>query len=207
MAEAATQVKWQMRGNWMKNCNCHAGCPCDFNSPPTHGGCEGMAGMEITDGWFGEVPLSGLRWAVTYRWPGALHEGHGTLQPFIDERATPEQREALLTIMSGEAGGTMFEIFASIVDTVLEPQFVPMDVSFDLERRTARLTAGEALETESTPIKNPVTNEEHRIRVEMPEGFEYQIAEIAWARSKGTGTIAFDHQNSHSSLAEVQFNN
>ncbi len=207
MAQAPTQVKWQMRGNWIKNCNCDAGCPCDFNSRPTHGSCDGMAGMEITDGRFGDVPLSGLRWAVTYRWPGPLHEGHGTLQPFVDEKATPEQREALLTIMSGQAGGTMFEIFASIVDTVLEPQFVPMDMSFDMEQRTARLTAGQALETESMPITNPVTNDEHRIRVEMPEGFEYRLAEIAWARSKGTGTIAFNHYNTHSSLAQVEFAN
>ncbi len=207
MAQAPAQTKWHMTGNWIKNCNCNAGCPCDFNSPPSHGGCEGMAGMEITDGRFGDVPLTGLRWAITYRWPGALHEGHGTAQPFIDERATPEQREALLTIMSGQVGGTMFEIFAMILDTVLEPQFVPFEFAFDLEGRRARAKAGDGFETESTPISNPVTGEEHRIRVEMPEGFEYQLAEIAWARNMGTGAIAFDHTNSHSSLARVNFGN
>jgi hypothetical protein len=41
----------------------------------------------------------------------------------------------------------------------------------------------------------------------MPEGFEYQLAEIAWARNTGTGAIAFDHTNSHSSLAGVNFGN
>jgi Protein of unknown function (DUF1326) len=34
--------------------------------------------------------------------PGPLHEGNGKLQPIIDERATPEQRQALFNIMSGK---------------------------------------------------------------------------------------------------------
>ncbi len=63
------------------------------------------------------------------------------------------------------------------------------------------------METRSTPIANPVTGEEHRVRVEMPEGFEYRSAEIAWADNKGTGGIKFDHHNAHSSLAVVSLGN
>jgi hypothetical protein len=36
---------WYMEGPYLKNCNCDSGCPCDFNQHPTHGHCEGMAGM------------------------------------------------------------------------------------------------------------------------------------------------------------------
>ncbi len=36
---------WRLKGKWIKNCNCAAGCPCDFRAPPTHGGCEGMLAM------------------------------------------------------------------------------------------------------------------------------------------------------------------
>ena len=28
---------WRLKGEWMKNCNCAYGCPCDFNAPPTNG--------------------------------------------------------------------------------------------------------------------------------------------------------------------------
>jgi hypothetical protein len=105
MAEAPIQTKWRMTGRYIKNCNCDSGCPCDFNSDPTHHHCTGMAGMEITDGAFGDTSISGLKWAATYYWPGPLHEGNGNMQPFIDANASAEQRDALLQIMSGQNGG------------------------------------------------------------------------------------------------------
>ena len=46
----------------------------------------------------GDVSLDGLKFAVTVSFPGPLHEGNGEAQALIDEKATPEQREALLRI-------------------------------------------------------------------------------------------------------------
>jgi hypothetical protein len=206
MVHPPPQTEWHMEGNWIKNCSCDPGCPCDFNAAPTHHYCEGMVAMEVVDGQYGDVSLSGTKWAATVHFPGPLHEGHGTLQPFLDDSTTDEQRDALLAIMSGQSGGAMFQIFAAITETVLEPQFVPMEFEFDMDGRTARFTAGDILETESEPIKNPVTGDEHRALVQLPNGFEYELAEIALAPTvKSTGGILFDHQDGHSSLAEVRF--
>ena len=105
---------WAIEGEWFKNCNCDPGCPCDFNQHPTHGHCEGMAGMRIDSGAFGDVDISGLSWGAAYHWPGALHEGNGDIQPLIDERANDEQRNALLQILSGQNGGTFFEVLAVV---------------------------------------------------------------------------------------------
>ncbi len=200
-------VSWSMKGKHLKNCNCAFGCPCDFNARPTYGPCEGMVGMEIDDGHFGDVKLDGLRWAATYHWPGPLHEGNGTIQAIVDERADERQREALLTILSGreQVEGTFFHIISMIVSTVLTPQFVPIDFEFDLDGRTARMAAPGIFETTSEPIKNPVTGAPHRIRVDIPGGFEYREAEIASAAIKGTGEIAFDRDGCHSSMAYVTF--
>jgi hypothetical protein len=208
MAQSPTPTKWYMKGNWIKNCNCNPGCPCDFNSPPSHHFCEGMAAMEVTDGKYGDVSLTGVKWAINYHWPGPLHEGHGTIQPFIESNTSQEQRDALLTIMSGQAGGTLFEIFAAITETLLEPQFVPIEFDVDMGKRMARVKAADAFETESVPIKNPVTGEEHQIRVQMPNGFEYELAEIASARiNRSTTGIKYDHPNGHSSIAQVNLSN
>lgn len=198
-------IDWVMRGQHLKNCNCAYGCPCDFNSAPTHLECTGMVGMHIEEGHFGEVPLDGLNWAATYYWPGPLHEGNGILQPIIDVRANEQQREALLTVLSGkeQVEGTFFHIISLIVSKVLEPQFVPIEFEFDLEGRTARMVADGIFETTSEPIRNPVTGEPHRVRVDMPEGFEYRLAEIARATIRGTGDIKFDYPDCHSSMALV----
>ncbi|MCH7888448.1 MAG: DUF1326 domain-containing protein [Proteobacteria bacterium] len=200
-------VNWSMKGKHLKNCNCAFGCPCDFNARPTYGPCEGMVGMEIDEGHFGDVKLDGLRWAATYHWPGPLHEGNGTIQAIVDERADERQREALLTILSGQeqVEGTFFQIISMIVNTVLTPQFLPIDFEFDLDGRTARVAVPGVFETTSEPIKNPVTGAPHRIRVAIPDGFEYREAEIASATIKSTGAIKFDSAGCHSSLADVTF--
>jgi hypothetical protein len=196
---------WRLEGEWIKNCTCAFGCPCDFNALPTEGYCKGMVGMRITKGHFEKTKLDGLVFAVTVDFPGALHEGNGQRQLIIDERATPEQREALLNITSGKfsAEGTLFHIFSLIVTKVHDPLFVPFEFSFDKNGRVARVVAKGVLETEVEPIKNPVTGAPHRIQVVMPEGFEHRAAEVASANIRSTGTIKFETTGTHSSLANV----
>ena len=196
---------WRLEGEWLKNCNCAFGCPCDFNARPTNGSCDGLMAMRIVKGHFGETSLDGLTFAVTVRFPGALHEGNGELQPIIDERATPEQREALFEIMSGKhsAEGTIFHICSLIISKLHEPIFAPVEFRFDKDGRTAHLALGDALVTEVTPIENPVTGEPHRIRVVMPEGFEHIEGEVASAVIHSRGAISFTTKGTHSTLAHV----
>jgi len=118
-------IKWRMKGQYIKNCNCIATCPCDtVGVPYPHKGCEGMGGMHIVEGHFGKTRLSGLNWIRTMWWPGPVHEGNGHLQLFVDQKATQAQRDALLQILSGKGGNPWFEILASVVTKVYEPQFV-----------------------------------------------------------------------------------
>lgn len=196
---------WRLEGEWMKNCTCAFGCPCDFNAPPTQGYCKGLVAMRIAKGHFEGTRLDGLCFAITVDFPGPLHEGNGTIQPIIDERATPEQRQALFDIFSGKhsAEGTLFQIVSLIVTKIHDPVFAPFEFSFDKDGRVARLVAGGVLETDVEPIKNPVTGTPHRIQVMMPEGFEHRAAEIASANIRSTGAIPFETRDTHSSLATV----
>ena len=198
-------VEWMMRGEYIKNCNCAPGCPCDFWAAPTHHKCTGMCAMRIERGYFGTTALDGLIWAGSYFWPGPLHEGHGTFQPYVDERATAAQREALLTIMSGQAGNPWFEVLASVVSTLLEPKFVPIQFEFDLSRRHAQVVVPGEMETITEAIANIATGDTHRILVEMPEGMEYFRPEIATTKVlRGTGAITYDCPGAHSSLAVIE---
>ena len=196
---------WRLEGEWIKNCNCAFGCPCDFNARPTEGSCRGLLGMRITKGHFKDVQLDGLSFFVTVHFPGPLHEGNGEAQPIIDERATPQQREALFEIMSAKhsAEGTLFHIFTLIVTKMHEPVFAPIEFSFDMQGRTGRLVVPGVLETEIEPIRNPVTNAPHRIQVVMPDGFEHRVGEIASYDIRSTGAIKFETTGTHSTLAHV----
>lgn len=199
------QANWRLEGQWIKNCNCAFGCPCDFNAPPTQGDCWGFLGMHIDTGFFEDTRLDDLSFFVVVHFPGPLHEGNGEAQPLIDERASPEQREALFTIMSGEhsAEGTLFHIFSLIVTKMHDPIFAPISVEFDQAARTARINIPGVLVSDVEPIRNPVSGEPHRIRVVMPEGFEHIEGEVAAANIQSSGSIAFSTSASHSTLAYV----
>ncbi len=200
------KVTWRMKGQYIKNCNCIATCPCDtVGVPYPHKGCEGMAGMHIVKGNFGKIKLDGVTWAVAVHWPGAVHEGNGHAQAFIDKKATQAQRDALLQILSGKVGNPWFEILASVVTKVYEPQFVPITFEFDKKKRKARVVIPGFLETISAPLTIPATGAEQRVIVKMPNGMEYKEMEVARAVVlKGTGPIKFGHTNTHSSLAEIE---
>ena len=202
-------TEWYMEGPWFKNCNCDPGCPCDFNQYPTQGNCTGMVAMRIDKGHFGDVDLSGLCWAGVVRWPGALHEGNGELQPIIDESATEEQMGALGEALSGKHGDTLMEIISVICPTVHPPIVAPFEFEFDLDSRTGRVKAGDALETTVETLKNIDPPTPYRVIVKIPNGFEYtgpdESAETALAtKISFDGAFSFDLENSHASMAYVR---
>jgi hypothetical protein len=197
---------WRLEGTYMKNCNCDPGCPCDFNADPTHHSCEGMAAMIVEKGHFDDVSLDGAHRAVMYHWPGPLHEGNGTGQPILDAGMSDEQREALGTILSGQAGGTFYGILAEIITTMHDPVIADIDIGIDVDARKAHCRVAGVLETETVPIGVIGVEEPtpYQIQVAIPNGFEYDLAEIAQAAVlTGSGDIKFDWKGAHSSLARV----
>src|SRR5215470_12260207 len=147
--------RWTIRGKEFANCNCDWGCPCQFNSPSTHGRCEAFAAGRIDEGHFNDTPLAGLGFAMLLWWPGEIAEGNGREQVIIDERANPAQREALRKILHGEStapGATHFFVFNSTMSQVYDPIYAPIELSIDIEKRRARLRVPGLVESEGSPI-------------------------------------------------------
>jgi hypothetical protein len=200
---------WSIEGQWLKNCNCDPGCPCDFNQAPTQDHCEGMVAMKIEKGHFGDVSLDGLHFAGTVWWPGRMDEGNGDVQPIVDEAADDEQRLALLTIMSGQAGGTFWEIVAAVCPNVKEPVYAPFEWEFDIDTRSARMRAGDYLETVTETLRGFDPPDPYRVVVTIPGGFEYtgpdSSAETAQATLiRARGGVELDLTDTHASLAWVK---
>lgn len=199
-------VDWRIKGVEITSCNCAWGCPCQFNALPTHGDCRATTGMRIDEGHFGDVRLDGLKFVGTFAWPGAIHEGRGTGQAIIDERASPEQREALLKILSGqetEPFATIFNVIAAMTETFHEPLFLPIEFEADIEERTGRFSVAGVIEASAEPIRNPVTGATHRARVALPHGFEYAEAEFASGTTRSTGAVSLDWAGRHAHFARL----
>ena len=201
---------WEIQGRELINCNCSYGCPCQFNALPTKGHCEALGAIAVDRGRYGEVRLDGLKLGVVFQWPGPIHEGKGKCQPIVDAKASAQQREALLKIMSGqdtEPFATMFAVFATTLDKVYDPIFTAIEFDVDIEARRGKVRADGVFELSAEPIRNPVTGKEHRARIDLPDGFEYEIAEIGSASSRSRGHIAIELKDSYAQLAHLHLNN
>jgi hypothetical protein len=128
----------------------------------------------------------------------------------VDESASAEQHEAIVEMVSGEHGGTYFEIFASVLPHRREPITAAIEIEADRERRIASVEVGEVAESRIEPIRNPATGEEHRVRIDLPDGFEYRQAEVAntvHARVSGEAPLEFTLAGTYGQLNPFDWSN
>jgi hypothetical protein len=103
-----SNTTWQIRGDYFETCNCDYLCPCilsNLAAQPTKGHCDVAMVFHIDQGHYGDVQLADLSFAVIAHSPDIMGKGNWSLGLITDERATPEQQQALTTIASGQAGG------------------------------------------------------------------------------------------------------
>jgi hypothetical protein len=201
---------WELKGRELVNCTCEYGCNCQFNALPDKGHCHAVAGVAIDEGHYGDVRLDGLRVAGIYKWPGAIHEGDGEAIAFIDSRADAAQREALLKIMSGQDTdpfATMFAVYASTLSKFHDPVFTEVSIEIDVAARRGRLFVDGYIETTGQPIRNLATGAESRAQICLPDGFEYEVAEIGSASSRTQGPVLVQIDEKYGQFATLHLNN
>jgi len=197
---------WRLKGRELVNCSCEYGCNCQFGGLPDKTYCHAAFSMVIDEGEHGDVDLGGLHIAAVFKWPGPIHEGKGEAAAFVDERADAAQREALLRIMTGQDTdpfATVFAVFATTIETMHEPQFVPIEMEVDVDGRTGRTKVGDVLTMTGEPIRSPVDGREIRARIDLPDGFEYTLAEIGSVSSRSPGPVPLELNNSYGQFAHL----
>ena len=199
-------TEWEIKGPEFANCNCAYGCPCQFNALPTDGTCRALGIVRIDEGHYGDIRLDGLHAGFLIDFPGAIHQGNGTHQVIVDQRASPEQRQALINIIRGEDTAEMathFYVYAAMSTNHLEPLVAPIEFEIDIEARTARVKVGEVIEASCEPIRNPVTGDQHRARIDLPDGFEYTLAEMGSGSTEARGELPLSLKDSYGQLANI----
>ncbi len=97
------RTPWKIVGQLEEACSCSAACPCWFASKPTRMTCSGGQFLFIEKGTYGSVALDGLVVGGMVQSP----EGQSMMGSYgkwnfnyfyIDEKASPEQRDALRAI-------------------------------------------------------------------------------------------------------------
>jgi hypothetical protein len=168
-ASAPARPTYRVRAQSVEACNCALGCNCYFGGTPNEGICEFVIGYEVQEGRFGDVDLKGVRAVVAAKYPNAIHEGHGHVVLFVDQGASPEQVSALVTILSGQAGGMPWEAIAATVEKFEGP--ILRAIEIDTDGRRGRVRIDGAVEVETTPIRNALAGgQEIEVRMVYPHG-------------------------------------
>src|SRR6266498_5889547 len=82
-------------------------------------------------------------------------------------------------------------------------RFVKIEFELDIAARRARLVVPGVSEGRGEPILNPVTGTQHRVRIDMVDGFEYTLAEIGRGWSKTSRPFQLELADSYGQFAEI----
>ena len=206
--QAPTRTSYRIRANQLEACNCRHGCNCQFGGGPNEGACEFLMGLDITDGHFGAVDLTGMRVAVAAKYPGAIHEGNGHVALFVDESSRQEQVDAIVAIFTGQAGGMPWEALAATVSRLDGPVRAP--ITMRAEGRRTLLEIPGVLQAQLTPIRNVVTGEETEVHIVYPTGgFFWNDGNIVTTETMHVrhGDLAFEHPSRFASTSRVDWHN
>jgi hypothetical protein len=165
--------QWKPSGDWFDVCKCSIPCPCEFAQAPTYGDCEVVLAYHIKNGNYDQTTLDGLNILAMGYFKGNIWAGETkvSIGLFFDEKANPQQREALQMIFSGKAGGFMAE-FAELFGDVRGTEFAPIkfEVSDDLSRWSAEIPGKVVAKAEA--LSGPMTPPGKRVQTINAPGSE-----------------------------------
>lgn len=154
----STQTRWQISGEYFENCNCDVVCPCEVSplgpmqARPTQGVCDVFLAFHVNEGRYGDVDLAGLNFVLAAHTPGPMAQGDWTVAAYIDDKASPQQQEALGTIFTGAAGGPMSAV-APLIGTNLGAKVVP--ITYKSEGRQRSVTIPNILDSTIQAVTGP----------------------------------------------------
>jgi hypothetical protein len=161
----------------------------------------------IRSGNYGNVNLGGIDVVTAFSWPNAIHEGNGTVQFFITKNSSDGQRNAIVSIFSGQAKGNgPFALFAGTIKFFLDPQFVGIQANIDGKKSSFSVPG--IIDVQSESFVNPVTGEEQDTKIQLQNGFIWKLADAAKTKIMriSTPNLNFDHSGKNSLYSVIEYN-
>ena len=149
---------WHVTGSYFEACNCVAICPCRRRGGQksagnsTYGVCDFALSWQVMQGSFGTLSLDGLNVIMA----GSYRDGESwRVCLYVDERATPEQHTALVTIFTGQAGGTTLRNYARVIGEVYAVRRA--NIELDHRRHHWSMRADNFVAVRgATPVESPL---------------------------------------------------
>jgi len=127
-------------------------CPCWVGEDPDGGACDGIVGYHVDRGTVDGVDVSGRSFVLLAHIPGNVLKGNWRTVVYVDDKATPQQKEALLNAFTGKLGGPLADQ-AQLIGEVVAVESVPID--FRVEKGKGTLKVGSVVDAEIEPYSGP----------------------------------------------------
>jgi hypothetical protein len=145
-------VGYQLKGDILEVCDCKTLCPCWIGEDPDNGVCQAAMAYRIEVGQIDGVDVSGLNIGIAAFIPGNVLKGGFRAIRYVDERASPEQEQALLKAFRGKLGGPLADL-AKLVGEEVGARRAP--ISFTVEKGRGILRIGEGIAADMEPYSGP----------------------------------------------------
>jgi len=200
-----TTSSWQVSGQYYETCSCDFVCPCvpgQMMAKPTKDSCTFAMAFQIERGSYGAVSLDGLGFVVLGFTPEEMGKGNWSVGVIADDRASTDQRDAIVAIASGAAGGPMAAL-SGLVGKLLGVESAP--IHFDRSGVKWSVKAGSLVDmaaqgamgvdpnaTEPLHLDNTGHPAANRFALARATGSHVQALGLAWddASGKNNGQYA-----------------
>lgn len=138
-------MAYRIEGRLLEVCTCNTLCPCWIGEDPDSGTCDSVLAWHVDSGKVGDVDITGRTLALLVHIPGNVLKGNWKARAYIDQGATPQQKDAILQVWSGKMGGAIAD-FAALIGEIVSVEQVP--IRFDVQGVTGRISVGPGIEAE-----------------------------------------------------------
>jgi len=143
-------MSFSVEGDYFETCTCDVSCPCIWLKPADRDACDVMFAWHVTAGQKDGVDLSGLNAVMAVHSPKQMTDGGWKVALYVDDRATPEQSEALGAVFSGGAGGHLAALGPLIGEVA---GVAPASISFDRTDGSLHAEVAGVLSMEAAELK------------------------------------------------------
>jgi hypothetical protein len=143
---------YSLQGTLTEACSCNVLCPCWIGEDPDGGECFAIVAWHIDSGQVTGIDVSGRSLVAVAHIPGNILAGNWELVLLVDEHTSPQQRDALVKVFSGQLGGPLAD-FAQLIGTVKGVESAP--ISHQVHGGAGTLHIPGVLEAEMEPYRGP----------------------------------------------------
>jgi hypothetical protein len=145
---AQTSKTYELDGSLLEACSCGGPCPCWVGDDPDGGTCDAFNAYHIDHGQINGVNVSGLTFVRIAQIPGNVLAGNWREIIYVDDRATPPQRQAIVDAFTGKLGGPLADL-ANLVGERVAVYSAAID--HRVEGGKGTLSMGDLLYSEMAP--------------------------------------------------------